>query len=52
MVCSELAYTINRTGIEAVRAVRLCLQSYTDVLDGTRQNGVGDTGECTGGVIL
>ena len=37
---------------QAVRAVRLCLQSYADVLDRTRQSGVGDTSESTSGIIL
>ena len=52
LVCSELTHTVDWAGIEAVRAVRLCLQSYADVLDRTRQSGVGDTGESTSGIIL
>lgn len=52
VVCGQFANAVNRAIIEATGAVRLGLQTNTDVLDWAGQDRVGDTGERTSHIIL
>lgn len=49
---AELADTVDGTVVQTVSSVRLGLQTDTDVLDGARQERVGETGKTTGHVVL
>lgn len=51
-VGGELADAVDGAVVETASAVGLRLQTDTDVLDRSRENGVGQTGETTGHVVL
>lgn len=51
-MCRELAYTVERAVVKSCSAVGLCLQPDTHVLNGTRDDGIGDAGEGTRGIVL
>jgi hypothetical protein len=51
-VGDELAHAVNGAGVQATGAVRLALQTDTDVLNGTGEDRVGDTGKGARGVVL
>lgn len=48
----ELLDAVNGAAVQSICAVRLGLQTDTDVLDGSGENGVGDTGETTSKIVL
>ena len=48
----DFAHAVDRAGVESIGAMRLGLESDTDVFDGARYDGVGDAGEGAGGVKL
>ena len=48
----DLPNAVEGTAVKAARAVRLSLETDTDMLNRARDNAVGDTRECTGEVIL
>ena len=48
----ELADAVQRAVVETVGAMRLGLQTDTDVLDRAGEDGVGQTGEGAGEVVL
>lgn len=51
-MCRELAYTVERAVVKSCSAVGLRLQPDTHVLNGTRDDGIGDAGEGTRGIVL
>lgn len=48
----EFPNTVERAGVETSSAVRLSLQTDSDVFDGRAEDCVGETGECSGEVVL
>lgn len=52
LVGGKLANAIQRTAVEATSPMGLGLKTDTDVLDRAREDGVGDTGETSGHVVL
>ena len=48
----DLPDAVERTVVKATRAVRLRLETDTDMLNRARDNAVGDTRECARKVIL
>ena len=51
-MCRELAYTVERAVVKSCSAVGLRLQPDTHVLNGTRDDGIGDAGEGARGIVL
>ena len=48
----DFANAVDRARVQALSPVRLRLQADADVLDGARDDGVGDAGEGAGKVVL
>lgn len=48
----ELADTVEWARVESIGAVRLGLESDPNMLDWTGEDGVGDAGESTSGIVL
>ena len=48
----QFLHAVNWTGVQTTGAVRLCLKTNTDVLDGVGEYGVGNTSERTRKPVL
>ena len=52
LVCGDLAYAVDGPVVQTSGSTGLGLQADTDVLDGRRKDGVGNTGKGAGSVVL